>query len=83
MNPAIASLPRADSAQQHSLIGNQTGGRVSFFLRVPDFDRRLSVMRAAGVRFEGEPRAEPYGPVVVFIDPFGNRWDLLGQPTRG
>jgi hypothetical protein len=35
-------------------------------------------MRAAGVSFDGEPRAEPYGRVVVFADVAGNRWDLLG-----
>ena len=35
-------------------------------------------MVAAGVTFIGEPRAEPYGRVVVFLDIAGNRWDLLG-----
>ena len=73
-------LAVADSEDQRAAIGNQTGGRVGFFLRVPDFDQRLSVMRAAGVRIEGEPRVEAYGSVVVFLDPFGNRWDLLGPP---
>ena len=26
------------------------------------------------------PRQEPYGRVAVFVDPFGNRWDLI-QPA--
>jgi hypothetical protein len=30
------------------------------------------------VHFVGEPRDEPYGTVVVFVDIAGNRWDLLG-----
>lgn len=34
-------------------------------------------MRAAGVTFLEEPRHEAYGSVVVFQDPYGNRWDLL------
>ena len=72
-------LARADSPRQSAAVGNQTGGRVSFFLHVPDFDERVARMRSAGVRFEGEPRVEPYGRVVVFIDPYGNRWDLLGN----
>jgi catechol 2,3-dioxygenase-like lactoylglutathione lyase family enzyme len=76
-------LAQPDSALQHAAFGAQTGDRVSFFLRVPDFDERLAVMRAAGVRLLGEPRAEPYGSVVVFLDPFGNRWDLLGPPASG
>lgn len=76
-------LAEADSALQQAALGTQTGDRVSFFLRVPDFDERLAVMLAAGVRLLGEPRVEPYGNVAVFLDPFGNRWDLLGPPTSG
>jgi hypothetical protein len=29
------------------------------------------------VRFADEPRQEPYGTVAVFIDLYGNRWDLV------
>ncbi|TDD10466.1 VOC family protein, partial [Saccharopolyspora terrae] len=58
--------------------GNQTGGRVGFFLQVDDFDAQYRRMIEAGVEFLGEPRSEPYGRVVVFRDVAGNRWDLLG-----
>ena len=27
-----------------------------------------------------EPRHESYGTVVVFLDLYGNKWDLLGPP---
>lgn len=37
-------------------------------------------LHAAGVTFEGSPRSEPYGQVVVFLDVAGNRWDLLAPP---
>ena len=37
-------------------------------------------MQAAGVIFEEAPRAEPYGTVAVWRDPWGNRWDLI-QPA--
>ncbi|MDY7099776.1 MAG: VOC family protein [Actinomycetota bacterium] len=71
-------LARADGDTQAAAIGNQTGGRVGFFLRVEDFDRAHDRMVAAGVEFVSEPRAEPYGRVAVFTDIAGNRWDLLG-----
>jgi uncharacterized glyoxalase superfamily protein PhnB len=45
---------------------------------VDDFQASYDRMRAAGVEFVGEPRDEPYGRVVVFVDVAGNRWDLLG-----
>jgi catechol 2,3-dioxygenase-like lactoylglutathione lyase family enzyme len=35
--------------------------------------------RWVGVRFEEAPRDEAYGRVVVFVDRWGNRWDLI-QP---
>jgi len=76
-------LAVADTPQQRAAIGNQAGGRVAFFLRVTDFEDRVARMRDHGVRFEGEPRHEEYGSVVVFTDLYGNRWDLLagGAPA--
>jgi len=74
-------LARADGADQAVAIGNQTAGRVGFFLRVDDFDAHYSRMRQAGVTFHGEPRDEPYGRVVVFEDVAGNKWDLLGPAS--
>jgi len=72
-------LARADGDEQAAVVGRQFAGRVGLFLRVDDFDAAYARIRAAGVRFHGEPRAEPYGRVVVFEDVAGNRWDLLGE----
>ena len=74
-------LARADGSRQQAAVGDQHGGRVGFFLRVEDFEERSRHLLAAGVRFLGEPRHEPYGTVAVFLDVAGNHWDLLG-PAR-
>ena len=71
-------LARADGARQSEAVGNQFAGRVGLFLRVDDFDAAVARLRSAGVELVGEPRTEPYGRVVVFVDIAGNRWDLLG-----
>ncbi|MFG1927836.1 VOC family protein [Cryptosporangium sp. NPDC048952] len=71
-------LARADGERQSAAVGHQAAGRVGFFLRVDDFDAHYRRMHEAGVEFVGEPRSEPYGMVVVFVDIAGNRWDLLG-----
>jgi catechol 2,3-dioxygenase-like lactoylglutathione lyase family enzyme len=71
-------LAQADGDDQISAVGNQTGGRVGFFLRVADFDATYQKMVDAEVKFVSAPREEPYGKVVVFCDVAGNRWDLLG-----
>ena len=72
-------LAVADTPQQQARIGDQTGGRVCLFLNTDDFAARHTRMVAGGVRFIEEPRHEPYGTVAVFLDLFGNRWDLV-QP---
>jgi catechol 2,3-dioxygenase-like lactoylglutathione lyase family enzyme len=70
-------LARAENAAQRAVIGTQGGGRVWLFLETDDFARDHARMQARGVVFEEEPRAEPYGTVAVWRDPFGNRWDLI------
>ncbi|MDX3575312.1 VOC family protein [Streptomyces bobili] len=73
-------LARAKDDAQRSRIGDQTGGRVGFFLHTEDFAGDHARMSAAGVTFLEEPRHESYGSVAVFRDLYGNRWDLL-QPA--
>lgn len=70
-------LGQADGPDQQGAIGNQTGGRVGFFLSTDDFVRDHAAMRTQGVIFEEAPRTESYGTVAVWRDPFGNRWDLV------
>lgn len=70
-------LAKADGPSQTAAIGNQTGGRVGFFLETDDFARDHDAFRDNGVVFTEEPRREPYGTVCVFRDPFGNLWDLI------
>ena len=72
-------LARATTAEQRKAIGNQTGGRVGFFLTTDDFWRDYDAMSAEGVKFIRKPRHESYGIVAVFEDLYGNRWDLLQQ----
>ena len=71
----------ADDAQR-AAIGNQTGGRVAFFLHTDDFARDHAAMLGKGVRFMEAPRQEPYGQVAVFADLCGNLWDLI-EPAKG
>ena len=72
-------LARAATPEQERSVGNQSGGRVFLFLETDDFTRDYADMRAQGVRFIEEPRHEVYGTVVVFLDLYGNKWDLIGR----
>ena len=75
-------LARADCEEQVDAVGEQFAGRVGLFLRVDDFETARQRMLDHGVEFVTEPRDEPYGRFAVFLDIEGNRWDLLGPPSR-
>ncbi len=70
-------LARAATPGQHAAVGNQTGGRVAFFLATDDFARDHAAFTAAGVDWARAPTCEAYGIVAVFRDPFGNLLDLI------
>lgn len=70
-------LGRAVTSAQESRIGDQTGGRVFLFLHTDDFRRDHERLRALGVTFVDGPRVETYGTVGVFLDLYGNKWDLI------
>ena len=70
-------LARAADARELAAVGNQTGGRVGFFLMTDDFGRDHAAFQQRGVTFREPPRSEPYGTVAVFEDLYGNLWDLI------
>jgi catechol 2,3-dioxygenase-like lactoylglutathione lyase family enzyme len=74
-------LAKAVTPEQERAVGNQTGGRVFMFLQSDNFHEDFEHMMSHGVRFTEEPRHEPYGAVVVFLDLYGNKWDLIGPVT--
>jgi catechol 2,3-dioxygenase-like lactoylglutathione lyase family enzyme len=78
---AALLLARAVGEEQVAQVGRHAGGRVGLFLEVEDFAGEFAALAARGVRFTEAPRREPYGQVAVFVDLYGNRWDLLG-PAR-
>lgn len=76
-------IAKAANDAQTAAIGNQTGGRVGFFVHTCDFTGTHARLVDAGAKFEEEPRHENYGTVAVFSDPFGNRWDLIEPKEMG
>lgn len=76
-------LARAATSEQQAQVGKQAGGRVAFFLQTDDFWQTYDALQENSVRFTEAPRKEPYGMVVVFLDLYGNRWDLIESSTIG
>lgn len=74
-------LAKAANESQESSIGNQTGGRVGFFLFTDDFWRDYHKMIDKKISFVRPPSEFEYGTVAVFEDLYGNLWDLI-QPNE-
>jgi catechol 2,3-dioxygenase-like lactoylglutathione lyase family enzyme len=72
-------LSKAVDEKQLLAIGNQTGGRVLFFLNTNDFDSDYKRFQSLGIEFTEGPWDDSYGKVAVFKDLYGNRIDLI-QP---
>jgi catechol 2,3-dioxygenase-like lactoylglutathione lyase family enzyme len=70
-------LARPSNSEQEAFVGNQTGGRVTFFLGTDDFQRDYDYLVARGVEFVRGPQTASYGTVAVFKDLYGNLWDLV------
>lgn len=74
-------LARASGPEQLAAVGRQAGGRVFLFLETSDFAADHALLQSRGVSFCEAPRREAYGTVAVFIDLYGNKWDLI-EPRR-
>lgn len=70
-------LAKAANEEQHSRVGNQTGGRVFLFLHTDNFRRDYEQMIANGISFVRDPVQEDWGTVAVFKDLYGNLWDFI------
>jgi catechol 2,3-dioxygenase-like lactoylglutathione lyase family enzyme len=70
-------LAKAANERQRESIGNQTGGRVGFFLFTDDFWRDYNKMTDRKIGFIRPPTEFEYGTVAVFEDLYGNIWDLI------
>lgn len=74
-------LAKAANEKQEASVGNQTGGRVGFFLFTDDFWRDFNKMTDRKIHFLRAPTEFEYGTVAVFEDLYGNLWDLI-QPNE-
>ena len=79
---SILLLARASTLAHAQFMCKPGGGRVFLFMSNDYFFLDYLRMIAAGVRFVRAPIVAPYGTVAVFVDLYGNKWDLI-QPGTG
>ena len=74
LNLALTDADRA-------LVGKQAGSQIFLGLRTEDCVADFRRMKGAGVKFDGEPQAKPYGTGVILEDLYGNRIYLNQEPN--
>jgi len=74
-------LSKAVDDKQRAAVGNQTGGRVLFFLHTDNFDADYARFKSSGIEFTEGPSEAAHGKVAVFKDLYGNRIDLIRPRT--
>jgi uncharacterized glyoxalase superfamily protein PhnB len=75
------SLNLAKSPAEKALVGRQTGSTPLFAIDTDDCLRDYRRMKAAGVKFDGEPTVQPYGTGVTLQDLYGNRIYMNQEPV--
>ncbi len=74
-------LAKAKNEEEEKAIGYQSGGRVFLFLHTDDFKRDYQKLTAHNIEIIRGPIVEPHGKVCVFLDLYGNKWDLIEPST--
>ena len=74
------SLNLAEKEEDRALVGRQGGSQPLFGIVTDDCVGEYRRMKAAGVRFHGEPKVEPYGTGVTLEDLYGNEIYLNEEP---
>lgn len=74
-------LAKASGSQQEKFVGNQSGGRVLFFLFTDNIARDYEALLHNQVEIIRPLQEEEYGKVLVFSDLYGNLWDLIEPKT--
>lgn len=70
-------LMKAENPEEKRSVGNQTGGKVAFFLKTDDIARDFENFTNNKVTIIRGIVEEPWGKVAIFADLYGNLWDLI------
>ena len=74
------ALEEAKTAEDKAIVGKQAGGHAFLGLDTSDCLGDYERMKAAGVKFHGEPQSGPWGTGVQCEDLYGNRIFISQEP---
>ena len=75
------NLEFARTADEKALVGRQAASQPLFGLATDDCLRDYSELKDRGVKFEGEPKVQPWGTGVMLQDLYGNKIYLSQEPA--
>jgi extradiol dioxygenase family protein len=75
------NLELARTADEKALVGRQAAAQPLFGLGTDDCMRDYRELKVRGVKFEGEPKVQPWGTGVMLQDLYGNKIYLSQEPS--
>src|SRR5262245_10688749 len=75
------ALNLAMTDEDRALVGKQGGSQPFFGIETDDCLGEYRRMKAAGVKFHGEPKVQPYGTGVTLEDLYGNQIYMNQEPA--
>jgi len=73
-------LTKATTDSQRNLVGKQAAGKVFMFLFTDTIQEDYKNLLKQGVEIIEQPEVKPHGRVLIFVDLYGNHYDLI-EPT--
>jgi catechol 2,3-dioxygenase-like lactoylglutathione lyase family enzyme len=75
------TLKLAKTDEERALVGRQAGSQPILGIVTDDCMSEYRRMKAAGVKFHGEPEVQPYGTGVMLEDLYGNQIYMNQEPS--
>ncbi len=71
--------PGEQGAERAGMKTEQIGKGTTWVFHADNLDETYETLSANGVKFEGPPKALPWGRQAIFEDLYGNRYSLMGK----
>lgn len=75
------NLELARTEDEKALVGRQAASQPLFGLSTDDCLRDYRELKGRSVKFEGEPKVQPWGTAVMLQDLYGNKIYLSQEPA--
>jgi len=71
--------PGLHGEERARALAEQIGKGTTWVFRADNLNSTYEELKSRGVKFESAPARQPWGNQAIFVDPYGNRYALMGN----